>query len=89
MQARFAVADPEAASDVAEDMDPAGLTWDVRVDEGECGVQAAVPIGSNQPQGGSGEPATGEIDQEGFPMTVAFLADEAVVNTRRPSAVMP
>ncbi len=44
-QRALAVADAEALGDVAQDVDPAGLAGDVRIDEVEGGMEAAVAVG--------------------------------------------
>jgi hypothetical protein len=75
-----AVPDAEALGDIAEDMDPARLAGDLRIDERERGVEAGMSIGRNEPQRGADEAATGQGGEEDFPGPVAFLAGQPVVD---------
>jgi hypothetical protein len=78
-QTAVAVPHAEPLGDVAEDVDPTCLARDLRIDEGEGGVQAGMAIGGDQAQRHAGEAAAGEINKKGLPGRLAFLPDEAVV----------
>ena len=80
LEAALAIADAEALSDVAEDMHPAGLAGDSRIDEIQRSVEAAVAIGGDEGEVGAGETPGGEGHQEGLPGTLTLGADEAIVD---------
>jgi len=58
----IAIADAKPIGHIPEDVDPAGLAGDRRIDEGERRVQAAVAVGRDEPQRRASEAAAGELD---------------------------
>jgi len=61
-------------------VDPAGLTWDLRVDEIERRMEPAVPVGGDQLQGIPDQPAAGERGKERLPRRLRLVADDPEID---------
>ncbi len=79
VQAPLAISRAQMVSDIPQDMDPAGLSWHVGIDQVERRMEAAVAVGGDQRQGMAGEPAAGEGGEEGLQGILSFGADHAIV----------
>ena len=73
------ITDAQAVGDIAEDVDPAGLAGNVRIDVVEGGMEAAVAVGGDEAQLTAGEAARGEGEEKGFPGAEALGAHEPEV----------
>jgi len=70
----------QAGRHIAQEMHPARLARDLRIDQIEGGMEAAVAVRGNQLQGLAGQSPAGERRQKGLPGRLRLVADQPEID---------